>query len=82
MFNVLNFGYIKKGGTDVGYKIKEVREEVGMTQEELAKKAQVSRTIISGLESGTVENTTSKTLLKIAEALGKTVEDIFFTTQV
>lgn len=66
----------------MGYKIKEVREEVGLTQEELSKKSQVSRTIISGLESGTLENTTSRTLIKIAEALGKTVEDIFFTSKV
>ena len=45
--------------------------------EELAKKAGVSRTIISGLESGTINVTTTKTLKKIAEALGKNVSDIF-----
>ena len=60
------------------FRVKEEREKKGMTQEELAKKAGVSRTIISGLESGTINVTTTKTLKKIAEALGKNVSDIFF----
>ena len=49
-----------------------------MSQEELAKKAGVSRTIISGLENGTITVTTTETLLKIANALNRKVSDIFF----
>lgn len=49
-----------------------------MSQAELSEKARVSRTIISGLESGTISVTTTDTLLKIAKALGKKVSDIFF----
>jgi len=60
------------------YKIKEYRDELKMSQEELARKSGVSRTIISGLETGTISVTTTKTLLAIAEALGKNVSDIFF----
>ncbi|MGP1568874.1 helix-turn-helix transcriptional regulator [Peptoanaerobacter stomatis] len=63
----------------MGYKIKEVREELGITQEELADKANVSRTILSGLESGKLKTTTTNTLLKIANALDRKVEDIFFS---
>ena len=48
-----------------------------MSQMELAKKAGVSRTIISGLEHGTISVTTTETLSKIAQALGKTVKEIF-----
>ena len=59
------------------FKIKERREEAGISQEELSKKSGVSRTIISGLESGTITTTTTKTLAKIAEALGLKVSDIF-----
>lgn len=59
------------------YKIKKFREEKGWSQETLAKKAGVSRTIISGLESGSIETTTTKTLLNIAGALNKKVEEIF-----
>lgn len=60
------------------FRVKEERENKGMTQEELAKKAGVSRTIISGLESGTINVTTTRTLKKIAEALDKKISDIFF----
>lgn len=59
------------------FRIKECRENAGMSQEELSKKSGVSRTIISGLESGTITTTTTKTLVKIAEALGIKVSDIF-----
>jgi DNA-binding XRE family transcriptional regulator len=59
------------------FRLKEVREEMGLTQEELAEKADVSRTIISGLETGAITVTTTGTLVKIANALGKKVSDIF-----
>lgn len=64
------------------YKIREYREELKMSQAELSKKANVSRTIISGLESGSITVTTTDTLLKIARALGKNVSDIFFEADV
>lgn len=64
------------------YRIKEYRDELKMSQEELARKSGVSRTIISGLETGTISVTTTKTLLAIAEALGKNVSDIFFADDV
>lgn len=59
------------------YKIREFREEMRMSQDDLAKKANVSRSIISGLESGTIKVTTTNTLCKIAVALNKKVSDIF-----
>ncbi len=62
----------------MGYKIKECREELGISQEELAKRARISRTTLSGLESGAIKTTTTDTLLKIATALNKKVADIFF----
>ena len=61
----------------MSYGIRERRETLKMTQEELAKKSGVSRTIISGLESGTTEVTKITTLLKIANALDCKVKDIF-----
>lgn len=59
------------------FKIKEARTERGYTQEELARRANVSRATIAGLESGTTVVTTTETLIKIANALGKKVSDIF-----
>jgi len=63
----------------MGYKIKELREAMKMTQEELAEKSGVSRGTISALENGIDRTTTSKTLVKLAQALDTTVERIFFT---
>jgi transcriptional regulator with XRE-family HTH domain len=62
----------------MGYKIKEIREEIGMTQAELSIKSGVSRTIINGLETGRTTTTTTDTLKKIAAALDKKVSEIFF----
>jgi len=59
------------------YKIKEFRQILNMSQQKLAETAGVSRAIISGLESGTIEVTTTETLIKIARALNKKVSDIF-----
>lgn len=66
----------------MGYKIKEVRESKRMSQEELAARADVSRTVISNLETNPNAETTTKTLKKIAEALGTTVAAIFFENDV
>lgn len=59
------------------YKIKAFREELKMSQQELAIRSGVSRATISGLESGTLTVTTTETLIKIAKALNKKVSDIF-----
>ena len=60
------------------YRIKECREANGFTQEELSEKSGVSRAIISGLETGSITVTTTKTLQRIAGALGVSVSALFF----
>ena len=62
----------------MAFKIKEERERIGMTQEELSKRSGVSRAIISGLETGRTVTTTTDSLEKIAKALDTTVSKIFF----
>ena len=62
----------------MGYRIKEMREKLGITQEELAKKSGVSRGTIVALENNQTTSTTTKTLSKIANALGVSVSRIFF----
>lgn len=59
------------------YRIKEFREALNMTQEELAEKSNVSRSIISELETGKRVSTGTDTLLKIARALEKPIREIF-----
>lgn len=63
----------------MGYKIREIREAKGMSQEALAEKAGISRTIIWNLETNPDAVTTTKTLKSIADALDTTVDKIFFT---
>lgn len=60
-------------------RIKEFREELGITQSELAEKAGVSRTVINQLENENREIITSGTMIKLSEALGKSIGKIFFT---
>lgn len=62
----------------MGYKIKEIREAAGMTQQQLSERSGISRSIINGLETGRTKTTTTATLRKIAIALNKKVDDIFF----
>lgn len=62
----------------MGYRIREFREAMKMTQNELAKKSGVSRGTISAMENGTNRETTTKTLVKIARALETSVYRIFF----
>ena len=61
----------------MGYRIKERREELRMTQEELAKKSGISRQTISSIETGKCENVLVGTLVSIANALDTTVDKIF-----
>ena len=58
-------------------KIKERREELKMTQEELANKSKLSRQTISSIENGN-DNVLLGTLTAIATALGTTVDKIFY----
>lgn len=66
----------------MGYRVKELRERKGMTQEALAAESGVSRATICALEKGTERNTTSKTLASIARALGVSLEELFFANAV
>lgn len=62
----------------MGGKLKDYRKAKRMSQEELASLSGVSRQTISAIESNGAESTTTKTLAKIAKALGTTVSDLFF----
>lgn len=62
----------------MGYKIRERREELKMTQDELAQKSGVSRQTISYIETGKYDNVLVGTLAAIALALDTTVDKIFY----
>lgn len=60
-------------------RLKEYREKAKLTQDELAKKSEVSRNTISSLETKENANVTYEIMEKIANALNKKVATIFFS---
>lgn len=62
--------------TNIGEKIKKVRNDKGLTQEELAQKANISYITLVKIEQEKVENPTMKTLQKIAKALEISLDEI------
>ena len=64
------------------FRIRELRESKGISQTELAEMSGVARATIWKLETGEDEITTTKTLCRIAEALGVSVGDLFLTQNV
>ena len=78
MFRKLNFKRTMKGGMiKMMLNIKRVREEKGMTQEQLAEKANVNRSLLNQLETGKLKNTSINTLQKIADTLNCKITELF-----
>lgn len=61
----------------MGYRLKEVREEKRLTQEELAAKSGVSRQTIVAIETDPTYNTTFNTLVKLSDALETPIDNLF-----
>lgn len=59
-------------------KVKEMRLHRLMTQEELAKKAGVTRQTVISLESGRQKRISALTLARLADALQCTIDDLIF----
>ena len=68
----------------MGFKVKEIREERNMTQEELERKSGISRQTISAIENGKVKPGDVKvgTLMALASALETTIDCLFFENAV
>lgn len=66
----------------MGYKIRELRIQKGMSQSELCEKSGVCRATLWALETNRKSDTTTKTLQRIADALDTTVDAIFFADDV
>ena len=63
----------------MGYRLKEIREEKGITQEELEKQSNVSRQTISAIENNDDYQAKTGTLVALAKALDTTVDKIFLS---
>lgn len=73
---------LHRGGKKMESLLKKKREELKLTQEELARLSNVSRQTISLIENNSLDNIESKTMLKLARALRCDVGDIFFKENV
>lgn len=62
----------------MGYRVKEIREGMGLTQEKLEEISGVSRQTISAIENNPEYQAKTGTLLALAKAMGITVDKLFF----
>ncbi len=62
--------------TNLARKVKQLREKLGLSQEKLARLADVSNNTVINIEAGKQDNPTIDTLKKVAKVLGIPVEDL------
>lgn len=60
----------------MGYKIRELRLQKRLTQEELAERAGITRTTICNIENGVQDDIKVKNLKKIADALEVSLSEL------
>lgn len=62
--------------TNLAKKVKQLREKLELSQEKLARLADVSNNTIINIEAGKQDNPTIETLKKVAKALNVSVEEL------
>ncbi|OHB22861.1 MAG: hypothetical protein A3I22_00205 [Parcubacteria group bacterium RIFCSPLOWO2_02_FULL_40_12] len=62
--------------TNIGKTVKKLREKLGISQEKLARLADVSNNTVVNIEAGKQDNPTIETLKKVASALQVGVDDL------
>ena len=63
-------------GKTISENINKMRAKLGLTQDDLAKKADIKYTTLMKVESGVVNKPSVQTMAKIAKALGVSIEDL------
>ena len=61
---------------NLGQKIRKLRKELGLSQDELARKADIPYTTLTKIEIGVIKNPSFKAVSKIAEALDVNLDDL------
>ena len=62
----------------MGYRVREIREQKKMSQEELEQKSGISRQTISAIENNRAGDVKVGTLRALANALETTIDSLFF----
>ncbi|MEK7673598.1 MAG: helix-turn-helix transcriptional regulator [Patescibacteria group bacterium] len=63
-------------GKTISENIKKIHAKLGLTQDDLAKKADIKYTTLTKIESGVVPKPSVQTMAKIARTLGVSIEDL------
>jgi len=63
-------------GKTISGNIKRLRTKLGLTQDDLAKKADIKYTTLMKVESGVVNKPSVQTMAKIPKAIGVSIEDL------
>lgn len=66
----------KSNSNTLGKTIKELRIKLGLSQEKLARLADVSNNTIVNMEAGKQDNPTIETLKRVAKALSVGIDDL------
>mgnify|MGYP001464354373 CR=1 len=66
----------KRANRRLGKRIRQIRLEIGWSQEELAYEADIATVYLSGIERG-VRNPTVASLVRITEAMEVTLSELF-----
>lgn len=66
----------------MGYRVREIREQKKMSQEELEQKSGISRQTISAIENNRAGDVKVGTLRALANALETTIDSLFFENAV
>ena len=60
----------------IGDKIKQLRNKQGLTQDELARKADLPYTTLTKIETNVITKPSIQTVVKIAQGLGITIDNL------
>jgi len=60
----------------IGDKIKQLRNKQGLTQDELARKADLPYTTLTKIETNVITKPSIQTVMKIAKGLGVSLDDL------
>jgi transcriptional regulator with XRE-family HTH domain len=63
-------------GNKLGKKIKKLRNDLGLSQDELARQADVSYTTLTKIETGVIKKPSVYVVAKIAKALNISIEEL------
>jgi len=66
----------KNNNETIGNKIKQLRNKQGLTQDELARKADLPYTTLTKIETNVITKPSIQTVMKIAKGLGIGIDDL------